>query len=451
MSTPEELREDARAILQAAVAGVAPEPLVQRALKRTGTLPGTGPVTVLAIGKAALGMAWGAHEALGERVSRAFVLAPADPEGVAMASGVRRAAPPNYTLRRGGHPLPTAAGVAAAHEIMDLLRTLSASDVLLALLSGGTSSLAALPAAGITLDDYRRVTELLLRAGAPIHELNTVRKHIDALKGGRAAALAAPARVVSLLVSDVVSNEPGVIASGPFAPDPTRYADALEVLRARQVLDAVPASVREHLEAGARGEVEESPSPAADVFEAVTAEVVADNALALHAAARQAALLGYPVRLLDPPFEGEARTQGAAFADLLQAECGVGARLCVLRGGETTVTVLGQGRGGRNQEFALSAALRLADREGLLVGTLGTDGVDGPTDAAGALVDGGTVARGQDAGVDATSALEDNDSHTFFAAEGNLVRTGATGVNVMDVAVGLCGGAALTPRDQPVG
>jgi glycerate-2-kinase len=413
------LRRDARDILDAALAGVAPEPLVRGALEDGGILPDGAPVTVLAVGKAALGMAWGAHEALGERVRRGFVLAPADQDGVTAASGVRRAAPPRYTLRRGGHPLPTAGGVAAAHEMVDLLRALSASDVLLALVSGGMSSLAALPAIGITLDDYRSVTELLLRAGAPIHELNTVRKHIDALKGGRAAALAAPARVVSLLISDVVGNDPGVIASGPFAPDPTRYADALEVLRARQVLDAAPVSVRRHLEAGARGEVEETPSPDANVFDAVTTEVIADNALALLAAARRAEALGYPVRLLDAPFEGEARTQGTAFADLLLAQCGSGARLCLLRGGETTVTVRGQGRGGRNQEFALAAALRLAGRGGVLVGA-------------------GTVRRGQEAGVEATSALDDDDAYTFFAAEGGLVRTGATGVNVMDVAVGLC-------------
>jgi len=416
------LRDDARACLDAAIAAVDPEGLVARRL-RDRPLPGDGPVHVAGIGKAAAAMARGARAVLGDRIAGGVLVVPEPADAAGLAVHV------------GGHPLPDDAGVRGARAIRDLARGLRAEDRLLLLVSGGGSALATLPPEGVALEDVRATTDLLLRAGADIGSLNSVRKHVDLLKGGRLARLAAPAQVTALVLSDVVGDPLDVIASGPVSPDPTTFADALATLARFDVQDATPAAIRRHLEAAA----DESPGPGDPCFETVDIEVVGNNRLAAEAAVAEARARGYEARLGPDALTGEAREAGRELGELARRirERGdaLAAPACVVAGGETTVTVRGGGRGGRNQEVALGAALVLDGLEGVLVLSAGTDGIDGPTDAAGAVATGDTVARGRARGLDARRALADNDAYPFFEALGDLVVTGPTGTNVMDLQI----------------
>jgi hydroxypyruvate reductase len=296
--------------------------------------------------------------------------------------------------------------------------------------SGGGSALLPAPAPPVTLEEKQTVTRLLLAAGATIGELNAVRKHLSRLKGGQLARAAAPARVLTLLLSDVIGDPLDVIASGPTAPDPSTFRDALDVLGRRAVLDRVPPSVRSRLEAGARGEIAETPKPGDPLFAGVANVVVGNNRLVLEAAVNRATALGYPARVVSAALQGEA---GAVAADLVAQGRALPAPGCLIAGGETTVTVRGGGRGGRCQEFALAAALRLGDADDLVVLAGGTDGTDGPTDAAGAVVDAGTLRRGRAAGLDPAHALVDNDAYTFLRAAGDLLTTGPTNTNLLDL------------------
>jgi len=276
-----------------------------------------------------------------------------------------------------------------------------------------------------------------LRAGATIGELNAVRKHLSYLKGGQLAALAYPATVVSLLLSDVVGDPLDVIGSGPTAPDPSTFADALSVLVRRGVLEQVPKSVVTRVKAGARGEICETPKPGGQLFHSVHNVVIGSNRLALNAAAREAKALGYRPLILSTSMQGETREVARVHAEILRevrsADKPVAAPACLLSGGETTVTVRGRGRGGRNQEFALAAALAIAGLPDVLVLSAGTDGTDGPTDAAGAIATGDTTGRGLRQQLKAAEYLERNDSYPFFEALGDLIKTGPTGTNVMDI------------------
>ncbi len=332
------------------------------------------------------------------------------------------------------HPLPDERNVRAAQAIADVARRAGEGDTLIALISGGGSAMLTLPVEGLTLDDLRRVSDALMKAGAPIDALNAVRKHCEQLKGGGLARLAYPARVWAFILSDVVGDRLDVIASGPTAADPTTYADALAVLDAYGVRHVAPA-VAAHLEAGARGERPETVKPGDRVLASVTNTLIGSNRLALEAAYRYAAEAGWRVAELRPGVEGEAREVGAALGraalDLRQAP---GSRpACLLMGGETTVTVSGGGRGGRNQELTLAAAIALDGAEGIAVVSFATDGIDGPTDAAGAIATGQTCARARALGLDPQAYLDDNDSYTFFEQVGGLIRIGPTGTNVNDV------------------
>jgi len=339
-----------------------------------------------------------------------------------------------------GHPLPDAAGVAAAEEVLALAREAGPDDLVLVLISGGGSALLTAPAEGVTLEDKMAVTRLLLAAGAPIGELNAVRKHLSRIKGGRLARALAPARSVALILSDVLGNPLDVIASGPTVPDPTTFADALEVLRRRNILGAVPGSVREVLQAGAAGHLPETPKPGDPVFTLTRAAIIGDIRQALDAAAEEARAQGFRPVLLSASVEGEARSVGAALGRMArEARDGRFGPLpvCLLQGGETTVTVHGQGLGGRNQEVALGAALEISGMAGVVVLSAGTDGTDGPTDAAGAVVDGTTLQRAKARGLDPHAALARNDAYPFFAALGDLVITGPTLTNVNDLMLAL--------------
>ncbi|MGH9584080.1 MAG: glycerate kinase type-2 family protein, partial [Bryobacteraceae bacterium] len=326
---------------------------------------------------------------------------------------------------------------AAADRIRVLLAGLTARDLLLVAISGGASALLTAPAPPVTLADKQETTGLLLRAGASIYELNAVRKHLSMLKGGRLAALAYPATVLTLLLSDVIGDLLDVIGSGPTAPDGSTFPDALAVLNKYRLLPQVPVRVREYLDGGARGLHAETPKPGEPLFRRVHHVIVGSNRLALEAAASAAKKLGFRTLLLASSMQGETREVAQVHAQILREMVTSGNPVrppaCILSGGETTVTVHGPGIGGRNQEFALAAAISIAGLPSAIVLSAGTDGTDGPTDAAGAIASGTTLERAARMGLDARRHLSENDSYPFFDALGDLVRTGPTGTNVMDI------------------
>lgn len=347
--------------------------------------------------------------------------------------GSGRHAPEGFRTYRGGHPLPDQEGLEGARDVCDLLRRSGPRDRVLLLLSGGGSSLLTLPRSDVSLDDLRRTTDLLMRAGAAIGQLNAVRKHLESLKGGRLAALCEPAPLRALVLSDVVGDPLDVIASGPVSPDPSTFADAIAALEDLLVWDEVPQAVREHLVLGREGEHEETPKPGDSTFAGVRVEVVGNAETAARAAALEAKRRGYRTTVGSTSITGEARDVGALLAAQARELAGGIQPACLVQAGETTVAVKGGGRGGRSQEAALAAALDLEGQDGLLVLVAGTDGIDGPTDAAGAFASGSTLPRAGAAGLDARAHLAENDSHPFFDALGDLVRTGPTGTNVMDL------------------
>jgi glycerate 2-kinase len=439
-------REHLERIRRAALSAVDPAAAVRRFLSRNGSSLRIGrtawdllqdrPVTLLAAGKAAVPMAGAAAEVLGDRLGAGVVVTRRG-----QGSGTRL--PDRLDLFEAGHPVPDAEGVAAVGAIEMALAGKKEGDVVIALLSGGASALLPDPAVGLTLEDLQVTTGLLLRSGAPIGELNAVRKHLARLKGGRLAGLVAPARLGVLLLSDVVGDALDVIASGPTAPDRTTFADAWRVLEQRGLLSRIPESVRRHLEAGLAGNVAETPKPGDPLFSRVANVVVGSCRLAAAAAAREAEALGYSTLLLTTFVEGEAREVVRVAVAIGRGVLADGLPLpppaCLVWGGETTVTVRGAGKGGRNQEQALAAALALDGIEGLTLMTLATDGSDGPTDAAGGIVDGATAAAIRAGGVDPVRALDENDSYHALDAGRALLKTGPTGTNVNDLLVLLAG------------
>ena len=338
-----------------------------------------------------------------------------------------------------GHPVPDEAGVDGARQITEVVRNAGQNDLVLFLISGGGSALFPSPADSVTLTDKQSTTEALLQSGATIQEVNAVRKHISTLKGGRFAKLVAPAQVVSLILSDVVGDSIEAIASGPTAPDSTTYSDCLEIVRRYGLEDKIPHSVLDLLQRGAKGAVEETPKPSDPVFQKVQNVVVGSNRAALKAAERQAQVFGYHTRMLSSSVEGESRVVAkrhtALVKEIVRTDRSVRGPACVIAGGETTVTIRGDGLGGRNQEFALAAAIEIDGLDGIVVLSAGTDGIDGPTDAAGGIVDGSTIQRGRAKGLDASAFLNRNDSYHFLKATDDLFVTGPTFTNVMDLQV----------------
>lgn len=443
------LRREAIEILEAALTAVDPYAATRRAVTCAGEVVSVGDrtyrltpgsrVVVVGAGKASAPMARALEEILGDRISAGLVVVKRG-----YTEPVRRVA-----LREAGHPLPDAAGEAAAREALALLTGLGPEDMVFFLVSGGGSALLALPRAGVSLAEAGRTTDLLLRSGATITEINTVRKHLLQLAGGNLARAAWPARLVTLVVSDVVGSPLDAVASGPTVPDPTTYADALAVLERYDLLSQVPPSVTDVLRRGARGELPETPKPGDPIFRDAQALVVADIAAAARAAVGAAERRGFRALLLSTYLEGEARhvgrVLGAIGRQVALADEPVRRPACVVAAGETTVTVTGAGLGGRNQELALGAAPALQGLPDVLLASFATDGSDGPTDAAGAVVDGSTLARARDRGLDPARHLATNDAYPFFAALGDLILTGPTNTNVTDLVLLLCG----TPPTDP--
>jgi hydroxypyruvate reductase/glycerate 2-kinase len=349
--------------------------------------------------------------------------------------------PKKIEVREAAHPVPDKNGFEATQEIMALVKNLSEDTLVVCLISGGGSALLVSPLEGITLDEKRQTTELLLRAGTDIHEVNTVRKHISSVKGGRMAGLLHPARVISLMLSDVIGDNPDVIASGPTSPDPSTYEDALGVLKKYGLTRKVPQSVLKAFEKGVKGSVPETPKHGDKIFDNVENVIIGSNRKAMEAGRRRAGELGFRVETLSMELTGEAKDAGRWLAEeaLKTRERNPGQRLVLLSGGETTVTVRGSGRGGRNTELALSFAMAIEGVEKITLLSAGTDGTDGATDAAGAVVDGASVARGRKLGLEPQHCLADNDSYTFFKKTGDIFIIGPTGTNVMDLQMMIVG------------
>jgi glycerate 2-kinase len=393
-----------------------------------GPLQAARAVDVLAAGKAAAAMLSAFSAASRVPVRTMLGVGPARPE--ALPAGAR--------WQDASHPLPDEGSLAGARLALAMAEGAAPDDLLLVLLSGGGSALMALPAPGIALEEKQQTARTLMAQGADIHELNTVRKHLSAIKGGRLAA-ASRGNVLTLAVSDVVGDDLSVIASGPTVPDDSTYAAALEILTARGGHGRYPAAVVEHLRRGAAGERPETPKPGDARMDRAMARVIGPQRGAIEGARRAAEALGYHVHIVAEPVTGEARTAAGRLVDRIEHERQTlpAPPLCIIASGETTVTVVGKGRGGRNQELALALASELPRLGAQTAGaSIGTDGIDGPTDAAGAIVDTSTLARARAAGIgDPDVYLNNNNTYEFFDTLNDLIRTGPTSTNVGDLQV----------------
>jgi glycerate-2-kinase len=343
------------------------------------------------------------------------------------------------TLNEAGHPIPDQAGINGVRRVLTLLEDVQENDLIISLISGGGSALFPLPADNVTLTEMQSVTNNLLKCGATIDEINIIRKHISKIKGGRLAMQVFPATLISLIISDVVGDHLSSIASGLTVPDPSTYSDAIEILKRYDIWEQSPPNVTLHLTNGLEGKTPESPKPGDPYFKKVYNILLGSNRIALKTAREKARQLKLIPIVLSAFMEGEARHVGTVFSSFAR-ETGVSEGFLhkptvLLAGGETTVTVRGHGKGGRNQELVLSASLRINDLEGVVIASIGTDGVDGPTDAAGALVDGTTLKRARESGMNPLDYLDNNDSYSFFMNLNDLIMTGPTGTNMNDLMI----------------
>ena len=407
-------------ILTAAIEAVDPYKAVQKYLPEM-----SGSVFGLGIGKAALPM----MDALAERIPLSGGLAVCK-HASASSSDYRpplSASHELYSVMEGGHPVPDLRSLMAGEKVMEFVSSLKEEDTLVCLISGGGSALVTAP--HVPLEDMQRLTSLLLASGARIDEINTLRRQLDRVKGG-GLARATKARIISLILSDVIGNPLEAIASGPTEVDPTTRDDALEILRKYQLKDRCPKSIYGLLTTATSMDTKDDLSR----WESVQNIIIGDNHLAAHAAMEQAQREGFHVSLLTHPLQGEAREMGVMLAKRLRDEATSRPRpFCLIAGGETTVTIQGNGKGGRNQELALSAVDELRDVPNVMLISLATDGDDGPTDAAGAIVTGESARRAESLGLDVTGSLSRNDAYPFFEALGDLIRCGPTGTNVNDL------------------
>ncbi|NLG27279.1 MAG: glycerate kinase [Chloroflexi bacterium] len=424
--------------MTAALDAVDPRQAVLRHLQRSGEHLMAGDrsydlaryrrIVVVGAGKAGAPMAQAVEQVLGDRLSAGIV-------------NVKRGQTlPTHHIRlvEAGHPVPDAAGEAGAREIVRLAQSCGPEDLLLCLISGGGSALLSLPVEGVTLAEMATFTSQLLRSGATINELNTLRKHLEQAKGGLLAHAAQHGTVIALILSDVVGNPLDVIASGPTVADSSTFSDAWAILERYGLVASTPVSIAVHLRHGLSGTVPETPKKGDPAFARVQNLIVGSNDLAARAAESAARAAGLHPLILSTWVQGEAREVGTVLAAIAReiATTGrpVAAPACVIVGGETTVTVRGEGRGGRNQEMALAAALHLRGLANAAVVCLATDGTDGPTDASGAWADGSTLERAAALGLDARAHLQANNAYPFFAALGDLLLTGPTNTNVNDLA-----------------
>ena len=438
-----DLREHARKIFDAAVRAVDPEEAILNHIKladgvltageRKLPLKDYNRIFTVGAGKAGAPMAQAVERVLGKRVS----------EGVIIVKEGHGLPLEHIRVREASHPVPDEKGIRGTEEVLSLVSKADERDLVVCLISGGGSALLVAPAEGLSLEDKQKVTQLLLDSGATIHEMNAVRKHLSRVKGGGLARLAHPATVVSLILSDVIGDDLDVIASGPTITDKNTFQDAQQVFNRYEIWERVSDSVRKHIEKGVDGEIEDTPKPGDPSFQRDSWELVATNFQALTSARKEAERLGYNTLILSGMMEGEtqevAKVHTAIAKEVVRSGNPLSPPLCVLSGGETTVTIKGKGKGGRNQEFVLASALAIDGEKHMVVLSGGTDGTDGPTDAAGAIADGDTLARARTKGLDPWDHLQRNDSYPFFEALDDLLMTGPTRTNVMDVRIMLIG------------
>ena len=432
-------RESAQRIFEAALQAADPRGAVRRVLRYSNGVLSAGNrayelstirrVVVVGFGKAGAPMAQAVEEILGGRIDAGLVLVKKG--HVAPLAKIE--------LFEASHPILDESNLAGTRRLLQLLSSITEQDLVICLISGGGSALLELPRQGISLQDLRVATDQLLRAGVSIGDLNAVRKHLSQVKGGQLVGLANGAEVLSLILSDVIGSPLDTIASGPTAPDCSTFAQAREILDRFGGPQAFPPSVVQYLDRGIWGEIPETPSRENPIFARVQNLVIADNSRACDAAVEQARRLGYQTLLLTTSLQGEAREAAKFFAaiaqEILRSNRPVARPACVIAGGETTVTVRGKGLGGRNQELALAAAIELKGMAGVVLLSGASDGTDGPTDAAGAIVDCEILARAKKLGRDAGDFLANNDSYHFFEALDNLLITGPTNTNVNDLIV----------------
>ena len=386
-------------------------------------------VYVIGGGKAAGSMAQALEEVLGKHVTEGFVNVP---HGDERKTSI-------IELHAASHPIPDEAGAEGTRRILEIAEKAGEHDLAIVLISGGGSSLMPMPREGVSLRDKRELTERLLKSGANIKEINAVRKHLSSFKGGWLAKKAYPATVLNLIISDVVGDSLGSVASGPTVPDPTTFADARRVLERHSLWEHAPRSIREMISDGEKSLVAETPKAGDACFEKVFSVVLGNGRSAAFAAQEHLKAEGLNTVLLTSQLEGEAKTIGLVLSSIAMEIAASGNPVprpaAIVACGESVVTVRGAGSGGRNQELALSASLGLRNAEGTVIASVSTDGVDGPTDAAGAIVDGNTVERARSLGLDADRLLAENDSYGFFSALGDLILTGPTGTNVNDISL----------------
>jgi len=426
-------------LLQAALAAVDPAAAIRRFVAREGDLLRVGDrlydlrqyerIFVVGGGKAGAPMAQAIEEILGDRITA----------GLVNVKYGYTAPTRLIELNQAGHPIPDEKGVAGTQRMVELLKQAGERDLVICLISGGGSALMVLPVPGVSLADKRRLTDALLRSGATINEINAVRKHLSQVKGGNLARLAYPAEIITLILSDVLGNPLDVIASGPTVPDTSTFADAWKVLEKYDLVEVIPPAIADYLRAGLAGQVPETPKPGDPIFQKTYNLIIGSNEIAVKAAQERARGYGLNTLLLSTFVEGEAREVAIVLAaiarEVVHSNNPIARPACILASGETTVTVRGRGLGGRSQELALAAALKIQGLEDVLILSAATDGTDGPTDAAGAIVDGSTVARALARGLDPQRFLADNDSYHFFAQLGDLVITGPTNTNVNDLMI----------------
>ena len=427
-------------ILAAAIESVDPTQAVLNHLRRQNNnleINGMGynldsieKVWVVGFGKASIPMGTAVMETLGDKIGSGILV-------TKFLSTEFQLAHPKIILITGAHPVPDESSLEGSQSVLQLLSRTTRKDLVIFLISGGGSALLTSPVPGVSLDDIRALTSSLLSCGASINEINTLRKHLSQVKGGQLARWAAPAQVTTLILSDVVGDPLDVIASGPTVPDPTTFQDALNILIKYQLLETIPRTIKRHLHQGVAGEIPETPKVGDPIFDRVQNTIIGNNFQAAKVAENTAADFGFNTLLLSTSLQGEARTAGSILSAIAREIDSSGHPIprpaCVIIGGETTVLLGGDGLGGRNQELALGAVTELANLPNTLFITMATDGDDGPTDAAGAVVTGETLGHALDMGLDPNESLKRNDSYHFFEALGDLLKPGPTGTNVCDL------------------
>ncbi len=436
-NTLKKMRKDALDIFNSALQAVDPITAVKNHLKIDGEKLivsdrsfslSSFEIYLIGFGKAAAAMARGVEEVLGDRLKAGIVN---------VKHGHLEEVSSKIKVNEAGHPVPDEAGIQGTNEIVGLVSNCTENDLVFCVISGGGSALFPSPQERITLEQKQKTTELLLECGANIREINAIRKHISKIKGGQLAKIVQPATLVVLILSDVVGDPLDSIASGPTAPDETTFDDCMVVLEKYNLMGKAPDDVINHLEAGAQKKIPDTPKADDPAFEKTYNVIVGSNWQAISAAKERADMLGYNTLILSSFVEGEtkdvAKVHAAIAKEVLKTGNPIQKPACIISGGETTVTVKGKGLGGRNQEFVLAAAIEIQGLENVVVLSAGTDGTDGKTDAAGALADGLTIQRANKLQMKAQDYLQNNDSYHFFEKLDDLIKTGPTNTNVMDL------------------